>query len=176
DRTEAMTVIDVNSGKYTGRRSLGDTVRRLNAEAAREIARLIRLRDIGGIIVVDFVDMETEEDRRAVLAALREVLARDRAKHHVYGFTGAGLLEMTRRPVFMPVEETLFTPCGRCLGKGMLPSADAGALALRREVRRRRAAGDESEISLDAPEDVIRALRAGGVPERVRLRSAGGAV
>ena len=174
DHTEAMTVIDVNSGKFTGKRSLGDTLLRLNIEAAKEIARLLRLRDVGGIVVIDFVDMETDEDRQAVLEALQEALSQDRAKHHVHGFTGAGLLEMTRRPVYQPVSEALLAPCPRCHGEGAVPSVDARANALQREIRRRRAAGDESQMTITAPGDVIAALeRAGNLPERIAFQPEG---
>lgn len=173
DRTEAMHVVDVNSGKYTGGRSLGDTLRRLNMEAAREAARQIRLRDMGGIIVIDFVDMERDEDREAVLEAFREAQKPDRAKLHVHGFTGAGLLEMTRRPVYQQVPEALFAPCPCCHGEGRTPSADTVAHELLRDVRRRRMSGDDSEIVLAAPEEVLDKLRLAGVPERVSLKAEG---
>lgn len=98
DKTEAMTVIDVNSGKYAGQKSGAEqTFTRLNAEAAREIARLLRLRGIGGIIIVDFVDMQAEESRAAVRQALEQALADDPVKTVVHGFTSLGLMEMTRK-------------------------------------------------------------------------------
>ena len=103
DYCEAMTVVDVNSGKYTGKKDLQDTVQRLNCEAAKEIARQIRLRDIGGIIVIDFVDMGSEEAQAMVLQAFTEALQHDRAKKHIYGFSAAGLLEITRRSVHQPL-------------------------------------------------------------------------
>ncbi len=104
DRCEALTAIDVNSGKFVGKKNLADTLLRLNLEAAREIARQIRLRDLGGIIVIDFVDMDSDQDRQSVLDAFRDAMRPDRAKCHIHGFSPAGLLEMTRRPVYRPVE------------------------------------------------------------------------
>ena len=94
-----MTVIDVNTGKYVGGVDLEDTVLNTNLEAAGEIARQIRLRDIGGIIVIDFIDMEVAENRLQVLEALKAALKRDRTKTNVVGFTGLGLVEMTRKKI-----------------------------------------------------------------------------
>ena len=98
DPTEAMTVIDVNSGKFTGKKSgAEDTFLKLNTEAAKEIARLLRLRNIGGIVIIDFVDMASEESRAAVAQALRDALRDDPVKTVVHGFTALGLMEMTRK-------------------------------------------------------------------------------
>ena len=173
DVCEAMTVIDVNSGKFTGKRNLADTILRVNREAAAEIARLIRLWDMGGIIVVDFVDMQTDEDRQAVLSAFLSAMEPDRAKRHVHGFTGAGLLEMTRRPVYQPVREAMTKPCPRCGEEGTVPSAEWAAHGLLRGIRRRRRSGDESEIICRAPADVLGAIRQFGVPEGVVLEEGG---
>lgn len=120
DPCEAMTVIDVNSGKYTGKRSLNDTAIRLNCEAAAEVARQIRLRDLGGIIIVDFIDMDSDEDRAAVMKVFQEAVSRDRAKRHIHGFTAAGLLEMTRRSVHQSVYEHTGMQCPYCQGTGIL--------------------------------------------------------
>ncbi|MBQ4900561.1 Rne/Rng family ribonuclease [Paenibacillus sp. Marseille-P2973] len=97
DTTEALTVIDVNTGKFTGGDNLEDTVFRTNVEAAREIARLVRLRDTGGIIIVDFIDMSSEHHRTAVCDTLEASLNGDRTQHHILGWTKLGLLEMTRK-------------------------------------------------------------------------------
>ncbi|MGN8770727.1 Rne/Rng family ribonuclease [Paenibacillus barengoltzii] len=97
DTTEALTVIDVNTGKFTGGDSLEDTVFRTNLEAAQEMARLIRLRDTGGIIIVDFIDMSSDEHRSAVWERLEQAMAGDRTQHHILGWTKLGLLEMTRK-------------------------------------------------------------------------------
>lgn len=97
DHTEALTVIDVNTGKFTGGSNLEETVTRTNIEAAEEIARLVRVRDIGGIIIIDFIDMEKEENRREVSSVLEAKLKKDRTKSYVVGWTRLGLLEMTRK-------------------------------------------------------------------------------
>ncbi|NWL88924.1 ribonuclease E/G [Paenibacillus sp. 79R4] len=99
DNTEAMTVIDVNTGRFTGGQTLEETVFQTNMEAAREIARLVRLRDAGGIIIVDFIDMDREEHQSEVLDMLESSLDGDRTQHHVLGWTKLGLLEMTRKRV-----------------------------------------------------------------------------
>ena len=99
DRTEALTVIDVNTGKYVGRSNLEDTVLKANMEAADEIARQLRLRDIGGIIIIDFIDMHDKEHQQMVLDRLKQVLRNDRTKSIVVGMTGLGLIEMTRKKV-----------------------------------------------------------------------------
>ena len=97
DQTEALTVIDVNTGKFVGSRNLEDTVLKTNLEAAQEIAHQIRLRDIGGIIIIDFIDMSEEASKDKVLEILRSALKKDRTKTNVLGFTGLGLVEMTRK-------------------------------------------------------------------------------
>ncbi|GAA0137898.1 hypothetical protein YSY43_47390 [Paenibacillus sp. YSY-4.3] len=99
DQTEALTVIDVNTGKYIGGNSLEETVFQTNLEAAVEMARLIRLRDTGGIIIIDFIDMDREEHRDAVLDKLHNCMQRDRTQHHILGWTRLGLLEMTRKRI-----------------------------------------------------------------------------
>lgn len=104
DSCEALTAIDVNSGKYTAKSNATEAIVRLNCEAAAEAARQIRLRDIGGIIVIDFIDMASVAERDAVLLAFTEAMRNDRAKRHVHGFSAAGLLELTRRSVYQPLE------------------------------------------------------------------------
>ena len=120
DRTEAMTVIDVNTGKYTGQGgNLEETVTRNNLEAAEEIVRQLRLRDIGGIIVVDFIDMVLESNRDLVLRRLVECLSRDRTKHQVAEVTSLGLVQMTRKRIGQGLLETFSTPCEACQGRGV---------------------------------------------------------
>lgn len=169
DRTEAMTVIDVNSGKYTGKKNLNDTLLRLNCEAAREIARQIRLRDIGGIILIDFVDMSTEADRETVLRVFMDASAQDRGKRHVHGFTGAGLLELTRRPAYQPIRDALLSPCPCCHGEGVVSSVFAQAHQLLRQVRQRRLSGDESQVELSVSQPIHDQLMAIGLPDNVAL-------
>lgn len=118
DQTEALTVVDVNTGKYTGTRDLEDTVYQTNKEAAEEIARLIRLRDIGGIIIVDFIDMVSEKHRDDIVSELEERMKRDRTKCLVVGWTKLGLLEITRKKVREQVMNRMYTLCPSCEGTG----------------------------------------------------------
>ena len=118
EATEALTVIDVNTGKFVGSRDLQDTVFRLNCEAAREIARQVRLRDIGGIIVIDFIDMQSEENRQKLVEVLREAFRRDRNKVNVAGLTSLGLVEMTRKRMRTPLSAGLQRACPCCGGTG----------------------------------------------------------
>ena len=121
DRTEAMTVIDVNTGKYTGSGgNLEETVTRNNLEAAEEVVRQLRLRDIGGIIVVDFVDMVLESNRELVLRRLTECLGRDRTRHQVAEVTSLGLVQMTRKRLGTGLLEAFSEPCEHCHGRGVL--------------------------------------------------------
>src|ERR1700677_4719808 len=119
ERTEALTVIDVNTGKNVGKTNLEETVYRNNLEAAEEVARQLRLRDIGGIIVIDFIDMEIRENRDKVAAALRNALARDKTRTQVFDISELGLVEMTRKRVSEGLLETLSTECAICGGRGV---------------------------------------------------------
>jgi len=120
ETTEALTVIDINSGKFTGGRNLEDTIVKTNVEAAAEIARQVRLRDIGGIIVIDFVDMEIKANRASVLAAFKAALARDKTPTQVYEISELGLVEMTRKRVGEGLVETLSETCPTCSGRGII--------------------------------------------------------
>ncbi|MER7505216.1 Rne/Rng family ribonuclease [Nonomuraea pusilla] len=125
DRTEAMTVVDVNTGKFTGQGgNLEETVTRNNLEAAEEIVRQLRLRDIGGIIVIDFIDMVLESNRDLVLRRLLECLARDRTKHQVAEVTSLGLVQMTRKRVGQGLLEAFSTACECCNGRGLIVSTE----------------------------------------------------
>ncbi|HWB34659.1 MAG TPA: Rne/Rng family ribonuclease, partial [Rugosimonospora sp.] len=125
DRTEAMTVIDVNTGKYTGTGgNLEETVTRNNLEAAEEIVRQLRLRDLGGIVVIDFIDMVLESNRDLVLRRMPECLARDRTKHQVAEVTSLGLVQMTRKRVGQGLLEAFSTPCDCCHGRGIIVSTE----------------------------------------------------
>ncbi len=125
DPTEAMTVIDVNTGKFTGQGgNLEQTVTRNNLEAAEEIVRQLRLRDIGGIIVIDFIDMVLESNRELVLRRLLECLARDRTKHQVAEVTSLGLVQMTRKRVGSGLLEAFSVPCEHCNGRGVIISLE----------------------------------------------------
>ncbi len=120
ERTEALTVIDVNTGKNVGSSSLEETVFENNLEAASEIARQLRLRDIGGIIVIDFIDMELKANRQGVMAAFRTALARDKTPTQVYDISDLGLVEMTRKRVGEGLVETLSQTCPMCNGRGIV--------------------------------------------------------
>ncbi|HWE70748.1 MAG TPA: Rne/Rng family ribonuclease [Acidimicrobiales bacterium] len=120
DRTEALTVIDVNTGKNVGTTNLEETVYRNNLEAAEEVARQLRLRDIGGIIVIDFIDMEIRENRDKVSSALRSALARDKTRTQIFDISELGLVEMTRKRVSEGLIESLSTVCEVCEGRGIV--------------------------------------------------------
>lgn len=134
DDTEALTAIDVNTGKFVGSKNLAETVLLTNCEAAREIARQLRLRNIGGIIIIDFIDMDTEEHRAKVLSILEEELKKDKVKAHVLGITSLGLVEMTRKKVRQSLSSTLEKRCPYCGGKGMVLSEQTVFLALKDEL------------------------------------------
>src|SRR5665811_973248 len=125
DRTEALTVIDVNTGRFVGHSNLEDTVLQNNLESAEEIARQLRLRDIGGIIVIDFIDMEIQENQEAVLLRLREHLAKDKMRTQVFDVSNLGLVEMTRKNVSAGLLESFSEICPRCGGRGVLLHEDA---------------------------------------------------
>ena len=124
ERTEALTVIDVNTGKNVGSSSLEETVFRNNVEAAEEIARQLRLRDIGGIIVIDFIDMELKANRAEVVATLRNTLSRDKTPTQVFEISELGLVEMTRKRVGEGLLEALSETCPMCKGRGIIFSED----------------------------------------------------
>jgi ribonuclease E len=124
EHTEAFTVIDVNTGKNVGSSSLEETVTANNKEAADEIARQLRLRDIGGIIVIDFVDMEVKKNRKEVLKVFKEALARDKTRTQAFEISELGLVEMTRKRIGEGLLESLSTPCEPCEGRGVQISAE----------------------------------------------------
>ena len=136
DRTEALTVIDVNTGKYVGRKNLADTVYRMNMEAAGEILRQLRLRDIGGIIVVDFIDMEKGEHKEALLSAMREWARLDRTKTNIVGISALGLVEITRKKARQNWETLLYSDCPCCGGRGRIASPETVGVRICRDIRR----------------------------------------
>ncbi|MFO0745642.1 MAG: Rne/Rng family ribonuclease [Myxococcota bacterium] len=139
DRTEALTAIDVNTGRYVGKANFEETIVDINLEATKEIAYQLRLRDIGGIIVLDFIDMEAVPNREKVVAALMAELAKDRAQTKVLPMSGLGLVEMTRKRVRNSIVQSLTEPCFYCEGKGYLRSLqvirDSIILALHQQLR-----------------------------------------
>ena len=120
ERTEALTVIDVNTGKNVGRTNLEETVYRNNLEAAEEVARQLRLRDIGGIIVIDFIDMEVRANREAVMTAFRSALARDKTRTQVFDMSELGLVEMTRKRIGEGLLASFTEMCPTCAGRGVV--------------------------------------------------------
>lgn len=118
DLCEAMSVIDVNTAKFTGKRDLAETVLKTNLEACREIARQVRLRNLSGIILIDMIDMDSQEHREQVLKALKDAFETDRVKTVVHGFTSLGLIEMTRKKSRMPLREEWTSACHACRGSG----------------------------------------------------------
>lgn len=141
DSCEAMTVIDVNSGKMTLGRDIEETALRVNLEAAQEVARQIRLRDIGGVIVVDFIDMKKAENRDALIKALRLAVRGDRAQVQVLGLTQLGLMEMTRKRVHTELRKTLCVSCSYCGGTGEIDGPEETARRALMQVRRKALSG-----------------------------------
>ncbi len=136
DQTEAMTTVDVNTGGFVGTRSFDDTVFKTNLEAAQTIARQLRLRNLGGIIIVDFIDMDTDEHRHAVLEEFKRALAHDRTRLTVSGFTQLGLVEMTRKRTRESLAHVLCEPCPTCEGRGEVKTARTVCYEILREILR----------------------------------------
>jgi ribonuclease G len=136
DQTEALTTIDVNTGRYVGKRTLEDTILKTNLEAVREIAYQLRLRNIGGIIILDFIDMEREDNRRKVYSALQEALSRDKAKTTISHISPLGLIEMTRKRIRESLGRTLCDTCPYCDGRGYVKSARTVCYEVFREIRK----------------------------------------
>jgi ribonuclease G len=136
DQTEALTTVDVNTGGFVGARNFDDTIFKTNLEAAHAIARQLRLRNLGGIIIVDFIDMQREDHCEAVLAEFRKQLARDRVKTMAGGFSQLGLVEMTRKRTRESLAHMLCEPCAACQGKGTVKTARSVAYDILREILR----------------------------------------
>ena len=156
DQTEAMTTIDVNTGRFVGKRDFSDTVFKTNLEAAQVIARQLRLRNLGGIIIIDFIDMACDEHREAVLAELRRSIASDRTRMTVSDFTELGLVEMTRKRTRESLAHVLCEPCPVCGGRGELKTARTVCYEIMREiVRLSRQYQETKEFRIVASEVVI---------------------
>jgi ribonuclease G len=155
DQTEAMTTIDVNTGGFVGSRNFDDTVFKTNLEAAQAIARQLRLRNLGGIIIVDFIDMESDEHRGAVLEELKRALARDRTRMSVNGFTALGLVEMTRKRTRESLAHVLCQPCPTCDGRGEVKTAHTVCYEILREILREARAFNAREYRVLASQPVI---------------------
>ena len=154
DQTEAMTTVDVNTGGFVGQRNFDDTVFKTNLEAAQAIARQLRLRNLGGIIVVDFIDMDSAEHRAAVLEEFRRALARDRTRMTVSGFTALGLVEMTRKRTRESLAHVLCEPCEACGGRGEVKTARTVCYEVLREILREARAFNAREFRVLASQAV----------------------
>ncbi|MGB5097095.1 MAG: ribonuclease G [Porticoccaceae bacterium] len=155
DQNEAMTTIDVNTGSYTGRHNLEQTIFKTNVEAAGAIARQIRLRNLGGIIILDFIDMQDPEHRRQVLRALENALATDRAKLTISGVSQLGLVEMTRKRTHENLQQQLCEPCGVCNGRGYMKSPETVTFEIFREILREARTFECQKIRVMAAHSVI---------------------
>jgi len=154
DHAEALVAIDVNSGRFTGKKNQEETILRVNMEAAKEIPRQLRLRDIGGIIVIDFIDMEIEANKRALLDELRKELRKDRARTKAFGVSDLGLVEMTRQRERSSLLHYYTEDCPQCAGLGKVPSLETMLVILERVMRRISAAGMEKRITVRVSPEV----------------------
>ena len=155
DQTEAMTTVDVNTGAYVGHRNLEETIFKTNLEAAQAIARQLRLRNLGGIIIIDFIDMESEDHQRRVLHGLEQALARDRARTTINGFSALGLVEMTRKRTRESLAQLLSEPCAACNGRGLVKTARSLCYDILREILREARAFNPREFRVIASPQVV---------------------
>lgn len=150
DHTEALTVIDVNTGKFIGNSNLMDTVLQANVEAAVEIAKQMRLRNIGGIVVVDFIDMRGEDDRNAIIELLNQEIKKDRVKVNILGFTQLGLLELTRKKNGRTLGDLMMSTCPTCSGAGRVLSAQVVYTKVRSEICLEASRSDAPTLYIEA--------------------------
>jgi ribonuclease G len=136
EQTEGMVAIDVNSGRFTSKKNLEETVFKVNCEAAEEVARQLRLRDVGGIVVIDFIDMETREHRNQVFSILQNALKKDRAKTQIVSLSELDIVEMTRQRIRRSLESASYQNCPYCEGKGMVKSAATMSIVALRQLRK----------------------------------------
>jgi len=155
DQTEAMTTIDVNTGGFVGHRNLEETIFKTNLEAAQAIARQLRLRNLGGIIIIDFIDMVHDEHKNQVMSALSKALEKDHAKSHICEVSVLGLVEMTRKRTRESLEHILCEPCSVCVGRGYVKSAETVCYELFREIMREARQFDVKELLVLAAQSVV---------------------
>lgn len=155
DQTESMTTVDVNTGGFVGHRNLEETIFKTNLEAAQVIGRQLRLRNLGGIIIIDFIDMAEEEHKRQVLRALEKVLEKDRAKTQICEVSPLGLVEMTRKRTHESLEHILCEPCATCSGRGSIKSAQTACYQLFREIMRVARQYEANELLVLASQSVV---------------------
>jgi ribonuclease G len=159
DQTEAMTTIDINTGAFVGRRNLEETIFNTNIEATQAIARQLRLRNLGGIIIIDFIDMNSEEHRQRVLTSLDLALAKDRVKTNINGFTQLGLVEMTRKRTRESIEHILCATCPSCEGRGTVKTIETVCFEILREIIRVNRAYDADNFVVYASPMVAESLQ-----------------
>lgn len=155
DQTEAMTTIDVNTGAFVGGRNLEETIFKTNLEAARAIARQLRLRNLGGIIIIDFIDMRDKDHRKQVLQALQKHLEKDHARNAISEVSSLGLVEMTRKRTRESLEHVLCEPCPACSGRGVLKSPETVCLDIFREIIRELRQYEVQELLVLASNEVV---------------------
>jgi len=155
DQTEAMTTIDVNTGAFVGHRNLEETIFKTNLEAATAIARQLRLRNLGGIIIIDFIDMEDEEHQRQVQRTLEKQLERDHAKTNIIGITELGLVQMTRKRTRESLEQVLCEPCPSCQGRGIQKTPETVCYEIFREILREARAYQAGAYMVLASQSVV---------------------
>jgi ribonuclease G len=155
EETEALVAIDVNTGRYVGKGNQADTILKTNLEAIREIAYQVRLRNLGGIIIIDFIDMERKVDRELVFNTLQEALKRDRAKTNVISMTELGLIQMTRKRVRENLSGLMCKPCPHCEGRGRIKATPAIAYEILRAIRREAGITTEETIEVLVHPDII---------------------
>ncbi len=164
NQTEALVAVDINSGRYTGKKNLEETILKINVEAVTELVRQIRLRDLGGIIVVDFIDMEEKKSRQKVMAALEQELRRDRSPSKVLSVNEFGLVILTRKRVRQSLERTLCEPCPYCTGSGMVKTVATVCSEIYDEVKKLAPDVKGQGVSLRVNPEVARALGAEEAP------------
>ena len=155
DQTEALTTIDVNTGGFVSGKNFEDTIFKTNLEAAHAIARQLRIRNLGGIIIIDFIDMSNAEHRDAVLQELRRATGKDRTKSSISGFTSLGLVEMTRKRTRESLAHLLCEPCAVCQGKGEIKTARTICFEILREIDREARQFNPREFRIIASQSVI---------------------
>ncbi|OWF71671.1 ribonuclease E/G [Yersinia frederiksenii] len=159
DQTEAMTTVDINTGAFVGHRNLDETIFNTNIEATQAIARQLRMRNLGGIIIIDFIDMVNEEHRRRVLHSLEQALSKDRVKTSINGFSQLGLVEMTRKRTRESIEHVLCNECPNCRGRGTVKSVETVCYEILREIVRVHHAYDSDRFLVYASPAVGEALK-----------------
>lgn len=155
DQTEAMTTIDVNTGAFVGKRNLEETIFKTNLEAATALARQLRLRNLGGIIIIDFIDMKSEEHQRQTLRTLEKAVEKDKTTSHVGGFSDLGLVQMTRKRTRESLEHVLSESCHVCDGRGSIKSAETVCSEIFREILREARAYENNRLLVLASQSVV---------------------